>query len=118
ALNQKMNALNPSVHKLAIKLINDGPRLAGQTDIAKIPKGQQAVIGKLKKEDIVAVWGPPGTGKTYTMATIALNFVKRRKSVLIVSHSNVSVDGVIKQVFNLLDPAQRCISFKDQNLMF
>lgn len=109
ALDKKICALNPSIHKLAIKLVENGPKMAEQSDITKIPKGQQAVTNKLNKKDIVTVWGPPGTGKTYTMASIALNFVKRRKSVLIVSHSNVSVDGVIKQVLRLLDPSMKSL---------
>ncbi len=103
-LDKKMSALNLNDHKLAVRLIQKGPKLGRQSDIKKIPKGQQAVINKLKKEDIVVVWGSPGTGKTYTMASIALNCLKRGKSVLIVSHSNVSVDGVIKQVLNIPDP--------------
>lgn len=50
----------------------------------------------------MTVWGPPGTGKTYTMAKIANSYIAQGKSVLIVSHSNVSVDGVIKQVVKML----------------
>ena len=51
----------------------------------------------------MAVWGPPGTGKTYTMSQIAKTYVKQGKTVLIVSHSNVSVDGVVKKIVELLD---------------
>ena len=50
----------------------------------------------------MTVWGPPGTGKTYTMAKIANSYIAQGKSVLIVSHSKVSVDGVIKQVVKML----------------
>ena len=48
------------------------------------------------------IWGPPGTGKTYTMAQIAKEGLQKGKSVLIVAHSNVSVDGVIKQTAAVL----------------
>lgn len=48
------------------------------------------------------MWGPPGTGKTYTMAKIAKKYIAQNKSVLIVSHSNVSVDGVIKKLWRCL----------------
>lgn len=40
---------------------------------------------------------------TYTMAKIVNKYIAQNKSVLIVSHSNVSVDGVIKQVVKMLD---------------
>ena len=38
-----------------------------------------------------------GTGKTYTMSQIAREALQKGKSILVVSHSNVSVDGVVKQ---------------------
>ncbi len=57
-----------------------------------------------KKGRGLYLYGPFGTGKTYTMAKIANAYLKNGKSVLIVSHSNVSVDGVVKKVVDLLDP--------------
>lgn len=98
ALDNKITSLNPQMHQLAIKLLEEGPKIATTENILAVPKGQVEVVRKLKKDNIVAVWGPPGTGKTYTMAQIAKNYIKQDKSVLIVSHSNVSVDGVVKKV--------------------
>lgn len=103
ALDKRMTSLNPNVHKLAIRIMRDGPGLATNDDIRNVPMGQPAVSKKLESDDIVTVWGPPGTGKTYTMAKIVNNYIAQNKSVLIVSHSNVSVDGVIKQVVKMLD---------------
>lgn len=103
ALDKRMTSLNPNVHKLAIRIMRDGPGLATNDDIRNVPMGQPAVSEKLESDDIVTVWGPPGTGKTYTMAKIVNKYIAQNKSVLIVSHSNVSVDGVIKQVVKMLD---------------
>lgn len=103
ALDKRMNSLNPNVNKLAIKIMEEGPDLSTDTDIDSVPKGQEEVEKKLETDDIVTVWGPPGTGKTYTMAKIAKKYIAQNKSVLIVSHSNVSVDGVIKKVVEMLD---------------
>lgn len=102
-LDKRMTSLNPNVNRLAVKLMEDGPKLSTTQDIASVPKGQDEVINKLLQDDIVTVWGPPGTGKTYTMAKIAKEYITKGKSVLIVSHSNVSVDGVIKQVVGMID---------------
>lgn len=109
ALDKKVNSLNPNINKLAIKIMEEGPDLSTDTDIANVPKGQSAVEHKLETDDIVTVWGPPGTGKTYTMAKIANSYVAQGKSVLIVSHSNVSVDGVIKQVVKMLGTDKQSI---------
>ena len=83
---------------LAWKLINEGPAISTSNPIGRIPKGQEAAIEKAANEDITVIWGPPGTGKTYTMSKIALNAIQNNNSVLVVSHSNVSVDGVVKAV--------------------
>lgn len=118
ALDKKMNSLNPNINKLAIKIMEEGPDLSTDTDILNVPKGQPAVEHKLEIDDIVTVWGPPGTGKTYTMAKIANSYIAKGKSVLIVSHSNVSVDGVIKQVVKMLDTDKRSILENGKILRF
>ncbi|MCS6119402.1 AAA family ATPase [Shewanella baltica] len=48
--------------------------------------------------------GPPGTGKSYTIATVAAEQVLRGKSVLIVAHTDVAVDVIadkLEQQFQL-----------------
>lgn len=96
ALVNKLDNVNTS-SRLAIKLIQEGPGLATSDPASAIPKGQAVAISTAKKNDITVIWGPPGTGKTYTMAQIAKDALQNGKSVLVVSHSNVSVDGVVKQ---------------------
>ena len=103
ALDKKITSLNPNIHRLAIELLEQGPKLSTTKDISSVTKGQKEVFHKLKQNDIVTVWGPPGTGKTYTMSQIAKEYIKQGKSVLIVSHSNVSVDGVIKTIIEKPD---------------
>ena len=98
----RISRINSEQHPLAIKLIKEGPAVATKLSIDNIPKGQDSVKERVNTEDITVVWGPPGTGKTYTMSDIAIDFLKNGKTVLIVSHSNVSVDGVIKKISDKL----------------
>lgn len=88
--------------RLAIKLLKDGPRLATKDSYLKIPQGQSVAKTKAVSEDITVIWGPPGTGKTHTMAEITIDFLKQGKKVLAVSHSNVSVDGIVKKLAELM----------------
>ncbi|MGB2806781.1 MAG: AAA domain-containing protein [Sedimentisphaerales bacterium] len=44
------------------------------------------------------IWGPPGTGKTRTIGVIGEQLYRRGRSVLLVSHTNIAVDGAIKQI--------------------
>lgn len=55
------------------------------------------------------IWGPPGTGKTRTIGVIGEQLYRRARSVLLVSHTNIAVDGAIKQI------AER-IGFKSEDL--
>ena len=98
----RITQLNRIDHPLAMKIVEDGPAYATKKPIELIPKGQDKVCERLATNDITVVWGPPGTGKTYTMSEIAIDYMKRGKNVLIVSHSNVSVDGVIKKISDSL----------------
>lgn len=88
--------------RLAIKLLKDGPKLATKDSYLKIPQGQLAAKQMAERQDITVIWGPPGTGKTHTMAEITMGFLKRGKRVLAVSHSNVSVDGIVKKLAELM----------------
>lgn len=106
-LNKKITSLNPTVHSIAIEFLEQGPKLSTTEDISEVAKGQSEVLRKLERDNIVAVWGPPGTGKTYTMSQIAKSYVKQGKTVLIVAHSNVSVDGVIKKIVQILDASMK-----------
>lgn len=104
ALVNKLDDIRLS-NRLAIKLIEDGPKLATKDPAESIPKGQAAAISAARNNDITVIWGPPGTGKTYTMAQIAREALQKGKSLLGVSHSNVSVDGVVKQTVDGLRKA-------------
>lgn len=87
---------------IARMLVEDGPSLCNTESSEAIPKGQAAALRFAQQNPITVIWGPPGTGKTYTMSTLALKFALQGKKVLIVSHSNVSVDGVIGKIVQRL----------------
>ena len=99
-LRDRIKEITPN-DRIAWKLFHDGPALAAKSsDITTIKRGQDIAIQHAVCEDITLIWGPPGTGKTYTMAQMAEKFVSAGKTVLIVSHSNISVDNVVKQIHN------------------
>lgn len=65
-----------------------------------LAKGQDTACQMSLSQPITFIWGPPGTGKTETLARIALKHLERGHRVLMLSYSNVSVDGAIWRVFN------------------
>lgn len=66
-----------------------------------IAKGQETAVRMSLEQPITFVWGPPGTGKTQTIAKIAWAHIDKGERVLMLSYSNVSVDGAILRVTSL-----------------
>ena len=101
SLGNRLSAITPK-NGLTVKLMSEGPLLATKDPIGSVEKGQDAAKRHALEEPITVIWGPPGTGKTHCMAEIAIELLSQGKSVLVVSHSNVSVDGVVAKVAELM----------------
>lgn len=69
------------------------------------PTGFDNAKKMVEKGFISMIWGPPGTGKTYTLASLALDYMKKGKRVLIMSQSNISVDGAVLKIIDIADKA-------------
>ena len=74
-----------------------------QFDKCNTPQ-QQAITTALGSE-VTYIIGPPGTGKTFTLALITLNHILANRSVLIVSHTNIAVDNAITGITDLREDA-------------
>ena len=78
------------------------------TDTIAVPiilsKNQQAVIHSAMTHHLSLVIGPPGTGKSFTIAALAVEFLSKEKTVLIASKNNQAgkvVADKIEKDFNL-----------------
>lgn len=101
ALSDRIQALNETESPLAYEIL-----CTGRTRINSrkpIETGQHRAIAKATSEPITFIWGPPGTGKTSTLAKIAAEYIAKGKRVLMLSYSNVSVDGALLRVANVCD---------------
>lgn len=56
---------------------------------------QFEIVKRLNEQDSVTVKGPPGTGKSHTIANLISHFVAQGKSILVVSH-NAKALSVLK----------------------
>jgi len=59
---------------------------------------QTEAVSQMLSSPVYLLWGPPGTGKTTTIASAVLNWMKRGKSVLIVCTSNAAVDVAMRAI--------------------
>lgn len=89
-----------AVSNIAKTLISEG---RNNIDLhGALAKGQDTACKMAMTQPITFIWGPPGTGKTETLARIAIEYMNRGNRVLMLSCSNVSVDGAILRVVKRL----------------
>lgn len=100
-LQERIDELWPDEHPLAYELACRGR--AQITPRKSIQLGQDRALQMATSQGITIVWGPPGTGKTTTLARISQEFILRGKRVLMLSYSNVSVDGALLRVAEMSD---------------
>ncbi|GAB5525545.1 MAG: DEAD/DEAH box helicase [Roseivirga sp.] len=78
-----------------------GQKITGRTFSLKsrqvpaiLNEAQKGVLKNAKNYPLSLVIGPPGTGKSFTIAALAIEFMSRGKSVLIVSKTDQAVDVI------------------------
>lgn len=97
SLNDRLDKISASAHSPIVKSLICDSKINYN---AQIVKGQDNACRMALSQPITFIWGPPGTGKTETLARIALEHIKKGSKVLMLSYSNVSVDGALKRVFS------------------
>lgn len=98
-LNNRFEVLKMNPSCIVKAITTEGTK---QIDFrTKMLTGQDTALKMAGSQPITFIWGPPGTGKTETLAKIVLDHISNNKRVLMVSYSNVSVDGAIKRVNNV-----------------
>ena len=101
ALIERISDLDQLTNHIAYEVACNG---RSKIDImGKVTLGQPKACEKVKDQPVTFIWGPPGTGKTRTLATIALSYMGEGKRVLMLSYSNVSVDGAVLRLVQLSD---------------
>ena len=96
-LIERLRRLKDSPSPIARALVCEGRKMIHPR--LPMEKGQETAIKMSITQPITFVWGPPGTGKTETLARITMNHMVNGNRVLMLSYSNVSVDGAIRRVF-------------------
>ena len=96
-LEIQSNRLSKMKHNSFVQMLQ-GEHLKPSAETEDFSYGQENAIVHAKSNHITVIWGPPGTGKTYTLAKIAISEAVEGRRVLILSQSNMAVDSAIIQI--------------------
>lgn len=76
-----------------------GKKMSAGKDAGLVPNAcQEEAISRCGANRLHFVWGPPGTGKTATLAQTVYALVNEGERVLVLSHSNAAVDVAMLRV--------------------
>lgn len=65
-------------------------------------KEQEDSITRSLNSNLTLLWGPPGTGKTFTLGILISYLVVNEEKILIASNTNKAVDGALTSIINHL----------------
>ena len=58
---------------------------------------QEIAVRKTLSQEITFIWGPPGTGKTQTLASILGLLISAGKKILLTANTNAAVDEILRK---------------------
>lgn len=91
---------------LSKKLLNRKSRPGLHYIPANLSAAQSKIIDSIELNTSTLVIGPPGTGKSFTIATIAIDAISKGRSVLIAAKTDQAVDVIANKLaydFNMED---------------
>lgn len=69
--------------------------LPNSTSLAKLAGQPRRVIEQACGSSVTFIWGPPGTGKTYTIAHLVTALIEAGERVLVSSHTHAAVNQAL-----------------------
>lgn len=105
-IEMNAGAENPA----AARMLGDAP-VAGSlkspmvTPDIDLNEKQMLALESTLGRDLTVIWGPPGTGKTRTIGTIAQSLMQEGRSVLVVSHTNTAVNQALMHIAKAIKTA-------------
>lgn len=113
ALDKGLATLRPEGHPLLDNLLAKRLDFESSYDFAPTqifselnPSQQQAMV-IANCYPLSIIWGPPGTGKTKVLACMLKDWIVKKRSVLVVSISNVALDQVLIKFHEQLESQPR-----------
>jgi translation initiation factor 2 beta subunit (eIF-2beta)/eIF-5 len=106
ALSKRLDAIqeNPNKHNRVKRLMSG--KSPAKHPKEKIKNSVHEVTLRAKYNSTTFIWGPPGTGKTYTLARMIAQHYLWGKKILVMAHSNAAVDVLLLELAEFIQKKQ------------
>jgi hypothetical protein len=84
--------------------VQSDPRLTEAHGWQSLRLAQREAVAACCSAGLQLVWGPPGTGKTFVIATAINHLMASGQRVLLVSSNNIAVDTAFHEAVRILQP--------------
>lgn len=71
--------------------------------LGELDKCQQLSVEKAIHQHITFLWGPPGTGKSFTLAYLLLNLLQLNQKTIVCSTANIALDVLLLKLVETLE---------------
>lgn len=71
--------------------------------LGKLDDSQQWNVYNCINQHITYLWGPPGTGKSFTLAYLLLNLLQLNQKTIVCSIANIAVDVLLRKLIETLE---------------
>jgi len=110
ALRKRLSSGKGFNRKLAEQVLK-GDVTSTRNHLANLPKMkanifQANAVRQAVQQSVSYIWGPPGTGKTWTIALLAYSLFQDQERTLILSNTNVAVDRALQMISSVLPNEQ------------
>ncbi|OAS88536.1 MULTISPECIES: DEAD/DEAH box helicase [Metabacillus] len=113
-LHDRLDEIKESKRKRARIKRMMNPSNEAKHPTVNIKSNVHELVLRSKYNPVTFVWGPPGTGKTYTLGRVAANKYFKANRVLILSQSNQAVDVLMTEIARFIDKKGR---FREGDLL-
>jgi KaiC/GvpD/RAD55 family RecA-like ATPase len=102
-IENNANQQNPAAERMLGNASASGAPERPTSAPTTLNQQQREALESALGRTLTVIWGPPGTGKTYTIGTITECLNAASRTVLLVSHTNAAVDQAIKHVAKAME---------------
>jgi len=110
-----VDILSAEVSRWSVRTDRVMSLLAGDLTADRCPRRDAVAIRELDSSwnsEIGCIWGPPGTGKTWTLGQQVARAAERGRRILVVSTTNDATDIAVAEIMNALRSMNKSVTVK------